>query len=84
MPCDSHNLKEECASSLVEAFSLPSNAERLARKPAADDVVVGEVGSRDSCKVASVNSFSLVIIIINVTRILVVLICKDYAVAGSL
>lgn len=38
-PCNAADVKEECPSCLSEAFSLPSNAESLARKPCGDEVV---------------------------------------------
>lgn len=55
MPCNPHDVKEECASSLVEACSLPSDAESLARKPAAEDVVGWDFFSSNSGNISGVD-----------------------------
>lgn len=76
MPCDPANIKEECASSLFEASSLPSNAESLARKSGADEVVGGDVGSRDGCDVSLVNVSSKVFIV-GLGGVLIELVCVN-------
>lgn len=55
MPCDAAYLKEKCASCLFEASSLSSDAESLARKPAADKVVLWDFGRLNSGNVAGVD-----------------------------